>query len=188
MTSNKQVVLRERPTTSINPSLENGTFQVKEEQVGKDLSPDHVLVKVLYVSIDPAMRGWLRDARSYLPPVQIGEIMRAGGVGEIVSSKSSKFNVGDHVSGTFGWQEYALLSEQACTKLEKLPGVDIKDHLGVLGLTGLTAYFGVQNILQVQKDEVVIVTGAGGAVGSIVVQLCKIKGAKGESKIELSDT
>jgi NADPH-dependent curcumin reductase CurA len=178
MTSSKQVVLRERPTSSINPSLTNGSFEVKTVEVEKDIQPDHVLVKVLYVSIDPAMRGWLRDARSYLPPVQIGEVMRAGGVGEVVSSKSSNFKEGDHVSGYFGWQEYAAVPDKTLTKLEKIDGVDIKDHLGVLGMTGLTAYFGVFNILRVQKGEVVVVTGAAGAVGSVVVQLCKIKGCK----------
>lgn len=106
--------------------------------------------------------------------------MRAGGVGEVISSTSSLFKEGDQVSGTLGWQEYGVFSEKSLTKLDKIEGVDIKDHLGVLGLTGLTAYFGVFNILRVEKDEVVIVTGAAGAVGSAVVQLCKIKGCKGE--------
>ena len=180
MTSNKQIVLRERPTTDINPSLSNGTFAEKVVKVDDKLAKDHILVKVLVVSVDPAMRGWLRDARSYLPPVQIGEVMRSAGVGVVMASESSKFAKGDQVSGYFGWQEYATVSDSTngLIKLEKVEGVDIQDHLGVLGASGLTAYFGTFRVLDVQKDEVVIVTGAAGSVGSIVVQLCKLKGCK----------
>ncbi|UZJ56644.1 hypothetical protein CBS101457_005964 [Exobasidium rhododendri] len=179
MTQNKTIILRERPTTDINPDLKNGTFAEKIVEVDeKNLPDEHILVKVHYSSIDPAMRGWLRDARSYLPPVQIGEVMRAGGVGEVVQSKSSKFAQGDRVSGTFGWQEYATVSAQGVTKLDNVEGVDIKDYLGVLGMSGLTAYFGVFNVLKVKEGEVVIVTGAAGSVGSVVVQLCRIKGCK----------
>jgi NADPH-dependent curcumin reductase CurA len=179
MTNSKQIVLRERPTTGIDPDLKNGTFAEKIVQVEEGKTPEgHILVKVLYCSIDPAMRGWLRDIRSYLPPVQIGEVMRAGGVGEVIESRSSDFKKGDRVSGVFGWQEYATVPAQGVTKLEDVEGVDIQDYLGVLGSSGLTAYFGAYNILGVQAGEVVVVTGAAGSVGSIVVQLCKIKGCK----------
>jgi NADPH-dependent curcumin reductase CurA len=106
--------------------------------------------------------------------------MRAGGVGEVVASKSSSFAKGDRVSGTFGWQEYATIPEKGVTKLENVEGVEIQDYLGVLGMSGMTAYFGTFNVLNVQEGEVVIVTGAAGSVGSVVVQLCKIKGCKGE--------
>jgi NADPH-dependent curcumin reductase CurA len=187
MTSNTQIVLRERPTSTINPDLENGTFALKEGQKVEDdkIPADHILVKVLYTSIDPAMRGWLNDTRSYVPPVQIGEVMRSFGVGEVVASKSENFSKGDQVRGIFGWQEYAVVSgdiggPMSTTKLEDVQGVDIQDHLGVLGLSGLTAYFGVFNILDLKGGEVVIVNGAAGSVGYVVVQLCKIKGCKGE--------
>ncbi|CAD6920767.1 unnamed protein product [Tilletia controversa] len=175
--TNKTIVLRERPEADINPSLDNGTFALKEESVPSELKNDEVLVKVLYVSLDPAMRGWLRDVRSYLPPVQINEVMRAAGVGQVVKSNSPKFKEGDHVSGRLNWQQFSVLQDKFLQKIDVFPGVHVEDFLGVLGSSGQTAYWGLHDIIAPKKGDTIVVTGAAGSVGSIVVQLAKIAGA-----------
>ncbi len=142
---NRQVVLRERPEGAIKPSIKgDGTFEIKSTPLPSpsSLPADSVLVKVLYLSLDPAMRGWLRDVRSYLPPVQIGEVMRAAGLGVVVASTSKNFKEGDHVAGTTGWQEFAVLKDKQLTKLDlSTPGVELLDFLGPLGSSGQTAYW-----------------------------------------------
>ncbi|KAK0522856.1 hypothetical protein OC834_006123 [Tilletia horrida] len=178
-TVNKRIVLRERPEADINPSLQNGTFALKEEPVPSSLGADEVLVKVLYVSLDPAMRGWLRDVRSYLPPVQIDEVMRAAAVGQVLKSNSSSYKEGDYVTGRLNWQEYAVVPSKFIQKIDVFPGVHVEDFLGVLGSSGQTAYWGVKDVIGgLKKDEIVVVTGAAGSVGSIVVQIAKIAGAR----------
>lgn len=172
------VSLRERPTADINPSLDNGTFALKEEPIPSQLKADEVLIKVLYVSLDPAMRGWLRDVRSYLPPVQIDEVMRAAAVGQVVKSSSSSFKEGDYVSGRLNWQEYAVASSKHLQKIAVFPGVQVEDFLGILGSSGQTAYWGLFDIIKPKKDDVIVVTGAAGSVGTVVVQLAKIAGAR----------
>ncbi len=124
------------------------------------------------------MRGWLRDARSYLPPVQIGEVMRAGGVGVVVASKFSGLSKGDEVSGTFGWQQYSRVPGKTVEKRQIRQGGSLLDFLGPLGMSGQTAYWGIEDVAAVKKDDVVVVTGAAGSVGSVAVQLAKLKGAK----------
>ncbi|MEA2684004.1 MAG: hypothetical protein QOK05_2332 [Chloroflexota bacterium] len=136
-----------------------------------------VLVKVEYISLDPAMRGWMNDARSYLPPVQIGEVMRAGGVGEVVRSNHPRINVGDHLSGTFGVQEYAISDGRGVLPID--PAVaPLPTFLGILGMPGMTAYFGLLDICKPQAGETVLVSGAAGAVGAAVGQIAKIKGCR----------
>ena len=142
-----------------------------------DPSEGEVLVKVLYLSLDPAMRGWMNEGRSYVPPVQIGETMRALGAGRVIASKHPDVEVGAHVTGLFGAQEYACLDGAAVmpadTAVAPLPV-----HLGTLGMTGMTAYFGLLDVGKPQPGETVVVSGAAGAVGGLVGQIAKLKGAR----------
>jgi NADPH-dependent curcumin reductase CurA len=136
-----------------------------------------VLVQVLYLSLDPAMRGWMNDARSYIPPVGIGEVMRAGGVGRVVKSKHSRFAEGDHVSGMTGIQEWAVAPGDMLTKVDTSLA-PLPTYLGALGMPGLTAYFGLLDIGKPQPGETVVVSAAAGAVGSVVGQIARIKGCR----------
>jgi NADPH-dependent curcumin reductase CurA len=138
-----------------------------------------VLVRVLYLSFDPTQRGWIEDRPSYLPPVQIGEVMRAAGVGQVVASKDPNCKPGDLVQGLFGWQDYALLPGMMLGANAKLPaGVPPTWSLGVLGITGLTAYFGMLDLGKPKAGETVVVSGAAGATGSVAGQIAKIQGAR----------
>ncbi|MDP9901339.1 NADP-dependent oxidoreductase [Variovorax ginsengisoli] len=141
-----------------------------------------VLVKTLSLSLDPAMRGWLNDARSYIPPVAIDEVMRAGGVGRVVASKNPAFAVGDAVYGTLGVQEYIVIAQDDL-KRNGLVKIDLKagsigQWLNVLGMPGMTGYFGLMDVGQPKPGETVVVSGAAGAVGQTVGQLAKIKGCR----------
>jgi NADPH-dependent curcumin reductase CurA len=148
------------------------------------MPPDQggVLVKTLALSLDPAMRGWMNEAKSYIPPVGIGEVMRAGGIGTVVASKNAKFEVGDRVSGALGVQEYARfdaapLGKGALSKIDLRAGT-MTQWLNVLGMPGMTAYFGLLDVGQAKAGETVVVSGAAGAVGQTVGQLAKIKGCR----------
>jgi len=175
MTSYTQIVLAERPKQDITPS----TFRKVVKKLDIKPGKDEVLVQVQYVSLDPAMRGWLRDTRSYVPPVQIGEVMRAGGLGVVVEAgQDSGLIPGQTVSGTFGWTEYALLNKKHVKKADVPSGAELLDLLGPLGMTGLTAYFGLLDVGKVKAGETLVVSGAAGATGSIVCQLGKKKGAR----------
>jgi NADPH-dependent curcumin reductase len=135
------------------------------------------LVKVLYISLDPAMRGWMNEGRSYIPPVGIGEVMRAGAIGRVVASKHKDFAAGDYVNGGFGVQEYALSKGQGATKVDpKLAPLPV--YLGTLGMPGMTAYFGLFDVGKPQPGQTVVVSGAAGAVGMVVGQLAKIHGCR----------
>jgi NADPH-dependent curcumin reductase CurA len=135
------------------------------------------VVKVDYLSIDPAMRTWMNAGRSYVPPVEIGEVMRALGAGHVVESRHPKFAVGDQVSGIFGVQRYALSDGTGVNKIDSTLAPAIV-HLGVLGISGLTAYFGLLDIGRPEPGQTVLVSGAAGSVGSIVGQVAKIKGCR----------
>ncbi len=133
------------------------------------------LVQTLYVSLDPAMRGWLNDRPSYVPPVAIGAVMRAGGVGRVVESYDPTMPVGSLVTGLTGWQEYIVPRGG----FQVIPdGVSPEVALGALGATGMTAYFGLFDVGKLKDGETVVVSGAAGAVGSLVGQLAKIKGCR----------
>ena len=135
-----------------------------------------VVVKVLYISLDPAMRGWMNEGRSYVPPVGIGEVMRAIAVGQVIATKHADFAEGDHVTGLFGVQEYAVLDGAGLTKFD--PGLGpLQVYLNLLGMPGMTAYFGLLDIGRPQPGETVVVSGAAGAVGATVGQIAKLKGA-----------
>ena len=135
------------------------------------------LVQLLYISLDPAMRGWMNDARSYVPPVKLGEVMRAGGVGLVGTSRNEKFQQGDMVVGTFGVQEYAISDGRGVVKVDaKIAPPPV--WLGTLGMPGLTAYFGLLEVGAMQEGETVVVSAAAGAVGTVVGQVAKIKGGR----------
>lgn len=172
MNVNHQVRLAARPSGL--PTAEN--WSLTEEPVG-DPADGEFLVRVRYLSVDPAMRGWMNEARSYIPPVGIGEVMRAGGVGEVLASRHDAFPVGSFVSGAFGVQEYAISDGAGVTPVD--PDLaPLPTWLGVLGMTGMTAYFGLLEEGGPQEGETVVVSGAAGAVGSVAGQIAKLKGCR----------
>ena len=141
-----------------------------------------VVLKTLALSLDPAMRGGMNDAKSYIPPVGIGEVMRAGGVGKVIASKNDQFSVGDYVSAGFGVQEYTTLAQDEM-KRNGLVKIDLSigtltQWLNVLGMPGMTGYFGLMDVGMPQAGETVVVSGAAGAVGQTVGQMAKIKGCR----------
>jgi NADPH-dependent curcumin reductase len=141
-----------------------------------------VLIKTLMISLDPAMRGWMNEGKSYIPPVGIGEVMRAGGVGIVVASKNAAFKAGDFVSVGTGVQEYALFADDQIKrvgmfKIDTRLGT-LSQWLNVLGMPGMTGYFGLMDVGQPKAGETVVVSGAAGAVGQTVGQVAKIKGCR----------
>ena len=147
----------------------------------RELADGEILVKVLYLSLDPAMRGWMNEGKSYIPPVGIGEVMRAGGIGNVVASKSPKFAVGDFVSGGTGVQQYWIGA--ADDKTAAFYKVDPKaaplpKYLNALGMPGMTAYFGLLEVGQPKAGETVVVSGAAGAVGQTVGQVARQRGCR----------
>ena len=169
MPANRQFRLAARPVGMSKKSDWNFTTEnVAEPTDGQ------VLVKVLQLSLDPAMRGWMNEGRSYVAPVGIGEVMRAGGVGKVIASKDPKFAVGDHVTGMMGVQEYCLADAKQFSKIDLRMGT-IPQWLNVLGMPGMTGYFGLLEVGQAKAGDTVVVSGAAGAVGQTVGQLAKIK-------------
>ncbi len=174
---NHQVRLAARPvgmTTRDN-------WQFTTEAVGEP-APGGVLVKTLSLSLDPAMRGWMNEGKSYIAPVEIGEVMRAGGIGKVVASNDGKFSVGDLVTGGLGVQEYRQFSpieikRQGISKIDLRMG-SVTQWLNVLGMPGMTGYFGLMDVGEPKEGDVVVVSGASGAVGQTVGQLAKIKGCR----------
>jgi len=147
------------------------------EEPAREPGENEVLVKILYISLDPAMRGWMDNRRSYIPPVGIGEVMRSFSAGRVVSSRNPKFAPGDCVSGILGVQEYALTDGTRITKLDpKLAALPV--YLGTLGMPGMTAYFGLLDVGKPRPGDTVVVSAAAGAVGSVVGQIAKIKGCR----------
>jgi NADPH-dependent curcumin reductase CurA len=136
------------------------------------------LIKVGLLSIDPTIRTWMNDAPGYLPPIGIGDVIRSGGGGVVVESKSERYQVGDVVNGVTGWQEWAIASEtNRFTVLPKGLGLDLATVMNVFGATGLTAYFGLLDVGAFKVGDVVVVSGAAGATGSVVGQIAKARGA-----------
>lgn len=166
-----QVLLAERPTGFPDES----TWRFTTTDV-PDVNDGEFLVKVQYLSIDPAMRGWLNDVRSYIPPVQIDEVMRALAVGEVVESKHPEFAVGQSVLGAFGVTEY-VVSEGTGVQVIDTSVADGPTWLGALGMPGMTSYFGLQDVGQIKAGDTLVVSGAAGAVGSVVGQIGKALGA-----------
>jgi NADPH-dependent curcumin reductase CurA len=169
---NHQFRLAARPVGLPKPSDWTCT-----EELVREPGDGELLVKVFYISLDPAMRGWMSERKSYVPPVGIGEVMRAFAAGRVASSRNPKFQVGDYVSGMFGVQEYALSNGKGVTKVDTSFAA-LPVYIGTLGMPGMTAYFGLLEVGRPKPDETVVVSAAAGAVGSVVGQIAKIKGCR----------
>ena len=170
--SNKQILLAARPVGFPKDS----DFKLVESPVPVP-GEGQMLVRSIYISVDPYMRGRMNDVKSYAAPAPIGGLMGGGAVARVIQSNISAFNEGDIVEGMFGWQEYAVSDGRGVRKID--PSVaPISTALGVLGMPGLTAYFGLLEICDPQPEETVVVSGAAGAVGSLVGQIAKIKGCR----------
>lgn len=169
---NRQFRLAARPVGM--PKRTDWNFVEEPVRVPDD---GEVLVQTLYLSLDPAMRGWMNEGRSYIPPVQIGEVMRAGGVGRVIESKHPGFAPGDHVHGSLGVQAYATMNGATLSKIDA-SAAPLPVYLGALGMPGMTAYFGLLDIGQPKAGETVVVSGAAGAVGTVVGQIARIKGCR----------
>src|ERR1700757_1135 len=170
---NRRILLARRPARE--PSESDFTFS---EGTLEDPQSGQMLLRTLWLSLDPYMRGRMSDRKSYAPPVGIGDVMVGGTVSEVVASKLEGFTPCDIVEGRTGWQEYALSDGVGMRKVDPALG-PISTALGVLGMPGMTAYFGLFNIGQPKPGETVVVSAAAGAVGAIVGQLTKVKGCRG---------
>jgi NADPH-dependent curcumin reductase CurA len=168
---NRQIVLASRPDGAPNES----NFRLAEAPVPEP-GEGEVLVRARYLSLDPYMRGRMRDAKSYAPPVALGEVMTGGVVGEVVRSNDDALAPGDLVAGMLGWQDYAVAKAKHLRKVGDVDPVSLA--LGVLGMPGLTAYFGLLDICAPKEGETVVVSAAAGAVGAVVGQIAKIKGCR----------
>ncbi|OWA35250.1 NADP-dependent oxidoreductase [Saccharibacillus sp. O16] len=172
MTQKKKFVLASRPSGTPTPE----DFELKTEELGTPQEGE-IAVETLYLSVDPYMRGRMKDTKSYSKPYDVGGVITGGSVGRVIESRHERYQEGDIVLGGWGWQSHAILKgEEASTVDPNL--APIQTALGVLGMTGLTAYFGLLDIGQPKAGETVVVSGAGGAVGMIVGQIAKIKGAR----------
>jgi len=153
------------------------TFTLVNEKNTQDLKAGQIIIRNIYLSLDPAMRSWMKEGKSYIEPVKIGDVMRGGTLGEVVESKNSSFKMGDLVSCWGGWQEYFISDGKGVQKIPQT-GLPLKTWLGALGMTGMTAYFGLLDIGKPKSGETVLVSGAAGATGSVVGQIAKQKGCR----------
>jgi NADPH-dependent curcumin reductase CurA len=175
-TTNRQLLLQARPSGLCAP----GDLQLSESPVA-GLHDGQALARVRLLSIDPTMRVWMADRDSYLPKIPLGSVMRAFGLAEIVESRSSDFRQGDKVIGLVGLQDYVTISSADARHFQKIPSLPFVSDgafLGVLGVTGLTAYFGMTDIAKPQHGETLVVSAAAGATGSIAGQIGKIHGCR----------
>ena len=167
--TNLQIRLKSRPEGL--PDASN--FDTTQEAIPRP-GDGEILARNIYLSLDPAMRGWMTDRKSYVEPIGLGDVMRGLTVSEVVESRAEGFEAGDLVSGVLGWQQYTISDTKG---IQKLPGgLPLPLFLGPLGMTGLTAYFGLLDIGEPKEGETVLVSAAAGAVGSVVGQIAKIKG------------
>ncbi len=173
--TNRRFLLRERPKERVDAD----TFELVTEPV-PEIGEGEALIRTEYVSIDPTNRTWLNDTPTYLPPVQIGDVVRAGGIGRVVASRHPAYEEGKLVQGFTGWQEWLVASDEApLLPVDEVPGVESPSaYLGVLGMTGLTAWVGIREIAKPTEGETVVVSAAAGAVGSVAGQLAKADGAR----------
>jgi NADPH-dependent curcumin reductase CurA len=170
--SNSQVRLAARPSGLPKPS----DWDLVEEPVPTP-GKGECVVSISHVSLDPAMRGWMNAGASYIDPVEIGDVMRAGAVGVVTASEHPGFKVGEHVYGNFGVQEHALSDGKGVIKVD--PSLaPLPTYLGTLGIPGMTAYFGLLDVGKLKEGETAVVSGAAGAVGNVVGQIAKLKGAR----------
>jgi NADPH:quinone reductase len=169
---NKTILLNSRPTGI--PTKDN--FKIVEGEL-PELQNGHLILKSLYVSVDPYMRGRMSDAKSYVAPYQVGGPITGGIVAEVLDSKNDKFSKGDVVIGNLPWQQYIIHNGDGLNQID--PEIaPLSYHLGILGMPGLTAYFGLLHIGQPKKGETVVISGAAGAVGTVVGQIAKLKGCR----------
>jgi NADPH-dependent curcumin reductase CurA len=174
MATLKRWVLRRRPVGEIRP----GDLELVEEPIA-DLAEGQVLVRTLYLSLDPTNRIWMSDQDQYMPPVEIGDTMRGGSLGVVERSRSDRFRQGDIVNtGMGGWTTHVVADGAMLFPVRRIPGVPLTAGMSVLGGTGLTAWFGMCDIGKPQPGETVVVSAAAGAVGSIAGQIAKLKGAR----------
>jgi NADPH-dependent curcumin reductase CurA len=175
-TKNRRFLLKARPSGRIKTS----DFELVEGAV-PSAGPNEAVARVLYLSLDPTNRIWMTDVEQYMPPVALGEVMRGAGIAKIVESKNPAYPVGDLVTGLVGWQDYAVSDGtglNAWTPLPKDLQVPPTMMLGALGITGITAYFGLLEVGRPETGETVVVSAAAGATGSVVGQIAKIKGCR----------
>jgi NADPH-dependent curcumin reductase CurA len=186
MSINRQCLLAARPVGEPKPS----DWQLVESSVPEPGEGEFV-VEVTHISLDPAMRGWMSAAPSYVPPVEVGSVMRAITLGRVVASRHKLFSSGQPVSGLFGVQNYAISDGAGVHAITASDAIPLSAYMGVLGMTGMTAYFGLLDVGRVTEGDTVLVSGAAGAVGTVVGQIARIKGARvvgiagGEEKCRL---
>jgi NADPH-dependent curcumin reductase CurA len=172
--TNRRFLLKSRPQGRITAD----TFELVEEPV-PEIGEGQALVRTRWISLDPTNRAWIGETPTYLPPVGIGEVMRAAGLGEVTKSNHPGYQEGQLVQGLIGWQDWAVASDSApLLPVPEVPGVSPSHYLGALGVTGLTAWVGLTDIGRPAPGETLVVSAAAGAVGSVVAQMAKIKGAR----------
>jgi len=170
--ANRRIVLAARPTGMVDEATVRLETDPRPEP-----APGEALVRVNHLSIDPTIRTWMNDSPGYLPPIGIGDVIRSGGIGEVVETKSDRYRLGDLVFGMTGWQEYAI-ADEADRSMQPIPeGLDPPTALNLFGINGMTAYFGLLDVGALQEKDTVVVSGAAGATGSTVGQIAKLKGA-----------
>lgn len=169
---NRKWILKERPQGLVKDS----DFELVTETL-PPIQEGEILLENMYLSFDPTQRGWLNDVPGYLPPVQIGEVVRSGGMGRVIESKNPEYNVGDLTFGFVGWQSHCVTKAEEDDRFRVIPELlPIPTMLNVMGTTGITAYYGLIELGNPQPGETVLVSGAAGATGSVVVQIAKLKG------------
>lgn len=174
MRPNRSIVLKSRPSGV--PALED--FELREAPL-RALEDGEILLDHLFLSIDPAIRGWMAEKKSYLPPIALGEPIRSGTLSRVAESRDPKFKPGTLVQALAAWEERSIVRpQQIMGEIKRLPGIPLEAHLSVLGGNGLTAYFGLLEVGKPQPGETVVITAAGGGVGSVAAQLAKLRGAR----------
>jgi hypothetical protein len=171
--NNKQIIFKKRPSGV----PQSDTWQLENNEV-PELEEGEILIQHHYISLDPAMRGWMNDTKSYIPPIAIDDVMRAGSIGKVIKNNGNpKFEIGDVVTSWGGVQQYAITNGDGWYKVDtRLAPMPM--YIGTLGMPGMTAYFGITEVGKIKEGDIVLVSGAAGAVGSIVGQIAKIKGCK----------
>jgi NADPH-dependent curcumin reductase CurA len=169
---NRKIVLVKRPEGEVTPDCMR-----LSEGPAPEPADGEALIKNLYLSLDPTQQGWMKYD-TYMPAIPIGEVIRSGGVGEVIESRSPHYALGQLVSGLVGWQEYAI-ADGGGNRMQGIPdGVSPVDAVSIFGITGLTAYFGLLDVGRPKAGETVVVSGAAGATGSVVGQIAKIHGCR----------